>query len=87
LFIPIEVVRKVGETDLYIKVSSFWQVPSTNVLYVEGIIYKQSQNVHYTFSVLLKLFSLKYVKYDDLYHINDFVYKMDDNDILIKSII
>ena len=81
-----QVIRRIGTTTLWMEISSFW-IDNSQEIYASGNIFAKSDNLYFSLPILTNKNQFQHIKYKDLYHVNDFLYVLNDQIVLINGII
>jgi hypothetical protein len=81
------VVRRIGRSNMWIEIKSFWKIKESTSIIAGGKIYEKSSNFVYTFAILHPKVEQMYIAMTELYHVNDFVSVLNGHNVLIKGII
>lgn len=80
------VVRRIGVSNKWIQVTRLLK-DSSNKVFVGGVIFEKSSDLQFGLPILTNLFELKYIEYNELYHVNDFIYSLKGKQVVIAGII
>ena len=88
------VVRRVGETKFWLELEQFWTIDFSenkdkdkDNLYVTGNIYEKTDELIYTLPIMDEKEKNVFFHYEDLYHVNDFLFSFENHSTLIYGII
>lgn len=83
------VVRRVGDTKLWLELENFWSEDKDkdHVIYVTGTIYEVTDELTYTLPVMVEKERNVCFHYEDLNHVNDFLFSFQSHWTLLYGII